>query len=56
MPPCDAFFTNLLNHDPLEADYNHFGKIFFSGHTKQEALIEMKVSTASHPGTKTIVN
>ena len=48
LPPYNAFFNKLRNHNPLEADYIRFEKLLFSGHTKQEALIELKMYTAPH--------
>ena len=52
LPPYNAFFNKLRNHNPLEADFIRFEKLLFSGHTKQEALIEMKISTTPLTGTE----
>ena len=52
LPSYNAFFNKLRNHNPLEADFNRFEKLLFSGYSKQDALKEMKIFTPPPTGTE----
>ena len=44
LPPYDAFFSKLLNVNPLEKDYSDYQNLLSSGLKTEEALSKMKLS------------
>ena len=50
LPPYEAFFSKLRNHNPFEKDFNDYQKVITGRHDQERALEKLRTQSVPPTG------